>query len=197
MEYEIKVLSLKRRQDRRDHMIANFGKRYSFDFWDALDGKTHKFTPKENQLFKNSEIHLYNCDINSVKAVSISNYNMWKYSSDNNINLVIIEDDVWITSASWFNFDEIFKDNFDIHFLTDIRDFANCFAYMVTPQGAKKLIEHFNEFGFKDILDNDIRYLPKPHFKVRYELTHHFGTLHNSILGSDILLEGHTEHIKS
>ena len=71
MKHEIKVLSLKRRQDRRDHMIANFGKRYSFDFWDALDGKTHKFTPKENQLFKNSEIHLYNCDINSVKAVSI------------------------------------------------------------------------------------------------------------------------------
>ena len=70
---------------------------------------------------------------------------MWKYSVDNNINLVIIEDDVWITSASWFNFDEIFKDNFDIHFLTDIRDFANCFAYMVLQKSKKTL--GFNEFG--------------------------------------------------
>jgi|TARA_R110000803_G_scaffold44965_1_gene94979 GR25 family glycosyltransferase involved in LPS biosynthesis len=197
MKYEIKVLSLKKNTLRRDFMVSNFGKRYKFDFWDAIEGKTHKFTPQENQFFLNSEFHKYNCSVEACKAISLSNYNMWKYSVDNNINLVIFEDDVLITSNSWFNFDKMFEDNFDIHFLTNIKDFANCFAYMVTPQGAQKLIKHFNKFGFKDILDNDIRYLPKPQFKIRHELFNHFGTVHNHFLGSDVLLHGYTTHEKS
>ena len=41
-----------------------------------------------------------------------------------------------ITSASWFDFSEIFKDNFDVHFLTDYRAWFNYSAYMIT-QGLK------------------------------------------------------------
>ena len=199
MKIEVKVISLLKRQDRRNYTKVHLGSRYNFSFFDAIDGKTHKFTPKENKLFKNSEFHTYNVFPEACKGICLSNYYLWKYASDNNTNLVIFEDDVIITSPEWFNCEEMFKDNFDIHFLTNQKQFANCYAYLVTPQGAKKLIKYFNKRGFIDQLDNDLRYLPKDKFNVRNEIFNHFGTfspLGKFNYGSDILLEGHKTHVK-
>ena len=199
MKIEVKVISLLKRQDRRNYIKVHLGSRYNFSFFDAIDGKTHKFTSKENKLFKNSEFHTYNVFPEACKGICLSNYYLWKYASDNNTNLVIFEDDVIITSPEWFNWEEMFKDNFDIHFLTNQKQFANCYAYLVTPQGAKKLIKYFNKRGFIDQLDNDLRYLPKDKFNVRNEIFNHFGTfspLGKFNYGSDILLEGHKTHVK-
>ena len=181
-------------------MNANVAKRYNFEFWDAIDGKLHQFTPEENKLFTNSEIHKYNVHVGAVKSVCLNNLNLWKYSFNNNTNLVILEDDVIMTSPAWLDFEEMFKDNFDIHFLSNQKNHANCYAYMVTPQGASKLIKHFTTNGFKDQLDNDLRWLDKSQFKVRHEITNHFGTFspHGSTnYGSDLLLEGNKSHIKT
>ena len=70
---------------------------------------------KQNQLFKNSEFHTYNVYPEACKGICLSNYYLWKYAVDNNTNLVIFEDDVIITSPEWFNWEEMFKDNFDLH----------------------------------------------------------------------------------
>jgi len=94
----------------------------------------------------------------------------------------------------------MFKDDFDLHFLTNQKEFANCYSYLVSVNGAKKLIKHFNKVGFVDILDNDLRCLPKDKFNARNELFNHFGTFspHGKWnFGSDVLLEGHKSHIKS
>ena len=66
-------------------------------------------------------------------------------------------------------------------------------------KGAKKLVKHFSEVGFKDQLDNDLRHLPKDKFNARNELFNHFGTFSpygKWNFGSDILLEGHKSHVK-
>lgn len=199
MKIEVKVISLKKRQDRRDYTNQHLSERYDFTFFDAIDGKTHKFTPEENKLFKNSEFHTYNVYPEACKGICLSNYYLWEYAVENNTNLVIFEDDVIITSPAWFVWEEMFKDDFDIHFLTNQKEFANCYAYLVTVKGAKKLIQHFNEVGFKDQLDNDLRWLDKKKFKCRNELFNHFGTfspLGKWNFGSDILLEGHKTHLK-
>tara|TARA_R110000772_G_scaffold214112_1_gene324716 strand:- start:134 stop:763 length:630 start_codon:yes stop_codon:yes gene_type:complete len=200
MKVEVKVLSLKKRQDRRDYTDNHLKTRYDYTFWDAIDGKTYQFTPEENKLFKNSEFHTYNVSPDAVKGLCLSNYRMWEYAVKNNTNLVIFEDDVIITSPEWFNWEEMFKDDFDLHFLTNQKEFANCYSYLVSVNGAKKLIKHFNEVGFVDILDNDLRCLPKDKFNARNELFNHFGTFspHGKWnFGSDVLLEGHKSHIKS
>ena len=199
MKVEVKVLSLKKRQDRRNYTNKHLKTRYNYTFWDAIDGKTHQFTPEENKLFENSEFHTYNVYPEACKGVCLSNYRMWEYAVKNNTNLVIFEDDVIITSAEWFIWEEMFKDDFDLHFLTNQKHFANCYAYLVSVNGAKKLIQHFDKVGFKDQLDNDLRYLPKNKFKVRHEIFNHFGTfspLGKWSYGSDILLEGHKTHVK-
>ena len=118
MKVEVKVISLEKRQDRRDYTNNHLKTRYDFSFFDAIDGKTHQFTPEENQLFKNSEFHTYNVYPEACKGICLSNYYLWKYAINNNTNLVIFEDDVIITSPEWFNWEEMFKEDFDLHFLS-------------------------------------------------------------------------------
>lgn len=190
MNYEVKVLSLKRRIDRREYITNLIGEKYPFTFFDAIDGSEVEIN---HEIFKNSDYHLWNVNPNSVKAVALSNMEIWKESHIENKNICVFEDDIELTNNEQLNLEELFKKDFDIHFLNNITQwFPNCYCYLVKPEGAEKLLEHFNTHGIIRSIDWEITSLKSP-FKILYTEENNFTkTTHPSISKSDIILDGNS-----
>jgi hypothetical protein len=187
MNYEVKVLSLKRRIDRRDYITNLIGEKYPFTFFDAIDGSEMEI---DHEIFKNSDYHLWNVNPNSVKAVALSNMEIWKESVSKNKNICIFEDDIDLTNNEQLDLEKLFKKDFDIHFLNNITQWVpNCYCYLIKPEGAEKLLSHFNIHGFTRSIDWEITFL-KPPFKILYTEENNFTkTTHPSISKSDIILD--------
>lgn len=190
MKYEVKVLSLKRRIDRREYITKLIGEKYPFIFFDAIDGKTEYVS---EDLFKNSDYHLWNVDANCVRAVAMSNILMWEESVRENKNICVFEDDIDLLNDKILNLDEFFEKDFDIHFLNNIKEwYPNCYCYLIKPSGAAKLIEYFKNKGFTRSVDWELVSLPNK-FKVLYTLENNFTkTNDGQISKSDIVLNGNT-----
>lgn len=190
MNYEVKVLSLKRRTDRREYITNLIGKKYPFTFFDAIDGLN---TVIEDDMFINSDYHLWNVNVNAVKAVALSNIEIWKESVRDNKNICIFEDDIELINDKPLNLESLFQKDFDIHFLNNITQwFPNCYCYLVKPNGAKKLLEYFNKNGIMRSIDWEITFLQPP-FKILYTEENNFGkTTIPTISKSDIILEGNS-----
>ena len=187
MNYEVKVLSLKRRIDRREYITNLIGEKYPFTFFDAIDGSEMEIN---HEIFKNSDYHLWNVNPNSVKAVVLSNMEIWKESLIENKNICVFEDDIDLTNNEQLNLEKLFKKDFDIHFLNNITQwFPNCYCYLVKPKGAEKLLNYFNIHGFKRSIDWEITSL-KPPFKILYTEENNFTkTTHPTVSKSDIILD--------
>lgn len=190
MNYEVKVLSLKRRSDRREYITNLISEKYPFTFFDAIDGSETEIV---DNLFKNSDYHLWNVNPNSVKAVALSNMQIWKESVNKNKNICIFEDDIDLVNDEKLNLDKLFEKDFDIHFLNNITQwFPNCYCYLVKPEGAQKLLNHFNANGFTKSIDWEITYL-KPPFKILYTEHNHFTKSSDPVISkSDIILDGYS-----
>jgi GR25 family glycosyltransferase involved in LPS biosynthesis len=190
MNYEVKVLSLKRRIDRRDYITNLIGEKYPFTFFDAIDGSEMEI---DHEIFKNSDYHLWNVNPNSVKAVALSNMEIWKESVSKNKNICIFEDDIDLTNNEQLDLEKLFKKDFDIHFLNNITQWVpNCYCYLIKPEGAEKLLNHFNINGFTRSIDWEITSLNPP-FKVLYTEENNFTkTTHPTVSKSDIILDGNS-----
>jgi GR25 family glycosyltransferase involved in LPS biosynthesis len=190
MNYEIKVISLKRRLDRREYITNLIGEKYPFVFFDAIDGAEIEIT---DNIFNNSDYHLWNVNPNSVKAVALSNMQIWKECVDENKNICIFEDDIDLVNDEKLNLDEFFEKDFDIHFLNNITQwFPNCYCYLIKPDGAKKLLNHFNSKGFVRSIDWELISLSEP-FKILYTKDNNFTKSNNPIISkSDIVLDSNS-----
>ena len=190
MNYEVKVLSLKRRIDRRDYITNLIGEKYPFTFFDAIDGSEMEI---DHEIFKNSDYHLWNVNPNSVKAVALSNMEIWKESINENKNICVFEDDIDLTNNEQLDLEELFKKDFDVHFLNNITQWVpNCYCYLIKPEGAEKLLSHFNIHGITRSIDWEITFL-KPPFKILYTEENNFTkTTHPTVSKSDIILDGNS-----
>lgn len=188
MNYEVKVLSLKRRQDRREYISKLIGEKYPFSFFDALDGKLQETS---NDFFKESDYDLWNVDPNCVRAVALSNMLIWEECLKQQKNICVFEDDIDLINNKVLNLGELFQKDFDVFFLNNITQwFPNCYCYLIKPKGAEKLIEYFKQNGFKRSVDWELVSLP-PSFKVLYTEQNNFGKTSNpDISKSDIITEG-------
>lgn len=188
MSYEVKVLSLKRRTDRRHYIKNLIGEKYPFDFFDAIDGIQEHISI---DLFSNSDYHLWNVNPNCVRAVALSNMLIWEESVKYNKNICIFEDDIDLIKDEIIDLENLFQKDFDIHFLNNITQwFPNCYCYLIKPIGAQKLIDHFKQNGFRRSIDWELVSLP-PTFKVLYTEENNFGkTPDPTISKSDIIIDG-------
>ncbi len=188
MNYEIKVLSLKRRTDRREYIKNLISKKYPFEFFDAIDGIQEHISI---DLFSNSDYHLWNVNPNCVRAVALSNMMIWEESVKYNKNICIFEDDIDLIKDEIIDLKNLFQKDFDIHFLNNITQwFPNCYCYLIKPIGAQKLIDHFKQNGFRRSIDWELVSLP-PTFKVLYTEENNFGkTPDPTISKSDIIIDG-------
>ena len=109
MSYEIKVVSLQRRTDRRTYMTELFDGKYTFEFHNAIDGTTLDSNVSAS-LFIESTFHEWNASVPAMKAISLTNYGIWQESYTQNKNIVIFEDDITIENDKIFDFDTIFNE---------------------------------------------------------------------------------------
>ena len=160
----IKIINLERRKDRLDSMTNNL-KRLNIDHYEiikAVDGKILKPTTYIKKLFKGNDFFY----IKGVIGCALSHYNLWKrlLNDDNNNYYCIFEDDITFVD----NFKEklekvlsIFDGDFcligggsmnvpninisKLNIIERTEKIVDClFGYIVTKNGAKKMIEYIN-----------------------------------------------------
>jgi GR25 family glycosyltransferase involved in LPS biosynthesis len=182
-KFEIKVVNLERRPDRKEQTIAKFKEQgiVDYKFIEAVDGQKLDVAVDIIELFKGN-------DYGSRKGFigcALSHYNLWKQllqSSDE--YYYIMEDDVSIEpnfyekikSIDYLKYDILFLgysmfssvrekiervDEFSIGRLSMSQYVGGTFAYSINRTGAKKMIDYIEKNGIKHGIDYLFKIIPE------------------------------------
>jgi GR25 family glycosyltransferase involved in LPS biosynthesis len=182
-KFEIKVVNLERRPDRKEQTIAKFKEQgiVDYKFIEAVDGQKLDVGVDIIELFKGN-------DYGSRKGFigcALSHYNLWKQllqSSDE--YYYIMEDDVSIEpdyyekikSIDYLKYDILFLgysmfssvrekiepiDVFSIGRLPMSQYVGGTFAYSINRTGAKKMIDYIEKNGIKHGIDYLFKIIPE------------------------------------
>jgi len=182
--YKIKILNLKKRNDRRKNIENNF-KKINFEnysFYEALDGKNIPLNLEIKNLFINNDFGNRKCFI----GCALSHYNIWidLLKDKTSQYYIIFEDDIILSDYFTNNFEKtkIYTENniqnIDLLFLgyhtyesnnLDINSYINdsfniyclnnniflggTFSYIITKNGAKKMLDYIEKNGIKHGID--------------------------------------------
>ncbi len=141
--YKVKVISLKRRQDRREKM-SNLFKHVPFEFVDALDGKEYKLTAYDKKMIKGNEYEKYGIHIPSLVCANYMHLNLLDECSKQDLPYFIFEDDVSL-DTNWTIPKHLFETLSEVNDLDAfwlIKDTPSIAAYIVWPSGAKKMKDY-------------------------------------------------------
>lgn len=146
--YETLVLSLTSDLDRRLHIskeLSSIG--LNFHFFDA---KTPEDVTEEikQKYFQHIDIYNYNLNHDNVLATFLSHLSIFRYSKDNKINVLLIEDDLVLVNE--FNFDNIDFDEFDIFNLSNE---LSCCSYFINYKSAQKVLDLFDSITITQAFD--------------------------------------------
>lgn len=144
MSYKIKVLSLKRREDRRNIFNSRFSN-YEFEYFYGLDGREYSLSEYDNNWIHGNEYKNYGIHIPSLVCANKSHIMMLKECISDNLPYIIFEDDVQIIKPIDFNFEDIIKKELDVFWLMPNNPSILC--YVVWPSGADKLIKSVDRKG--------------------------------------------------
>ena len=140
--YKVKVISLKRREDRRAHMAHMF-QHINFDFVDALDGQTYKLTKFDKEFIKGNDYKKHGIHIPSLVCANYTHLNLLDECSKQDQPYFIFEDDIEMTEtkAPDLQFEALASvEDLDAFWL--IPNEPSIAAYIVWPKGAKKMIDY-------------------------------------------------------
>ena len=182
-KFEIKVVNLERRPDRKEQTIAKFKEQgiVDYKFIEAVDGQKLDVGVDIIELFKGN-------DYGSRKGFigcALSHYNLWKQllqSSDE--YYYIMEDDVSIEpdyyekikSIDYLKYDILFLgysmfssvrekmervNEFSIGRLSMSQYVGGTFAYSINRTGAKKMIDYIEKNGIKHGIDYLFKIIPE------------------------------------
>ncbi len=141
--YKVKVISLKKRQDRRKK-ISHMLQHCPFEFVDAIDGKEYKLTKFDREFIKGNDYKKWGIHIPSLVCAQYMHLNLLDECSKQDLPFIIFEDDVFL------NEDEIAPENYfeTLSLVNDLDAFwfipnePSVAAYIVWPEGAKKMIDY-------------------------------------------------------
>ena len=150
--YKVKVISLARRQDRRDKFTETFSKLFPFEYVDAIDGRDYTLTDYDKEFIKGNDYEDYGIHIPSLVAANYTHLNLLQECSEGDIPFVILEDDAKLVDKFNLNFEKLSKKSLDVYWL--MPNEPSILAYMVWPSGAQKLLDRiFNEYKLSVGLD--------------------------------------------
>ncbi len=111
-KYPVKVVNLKRRQDRKDNIINLFKSIHftEYEFFEAVDGKELKNTVEIAKLFSGNDFG----NRRGFIGCALSNYNLWKELLDDPTTeyYVILEDDITLSDNFKETYEYLKKNNF-------------------------------------------------------------------------------------
>lgn len=146
MDYKIKVLSLKRREDRQEKFREVFSDyNFNYEFHWGIDGKEYKLTDYDKKWIVGNNGKTVGIHMESLVATMHSHNNILRDCIKDGIPYIVFEDDTKLLKPLDFNFDDIVKKDLDVFWLMPYRD--SILAYVVWPSGAKKLIEATDREG--------------------------------------------------
>jgi len=180
IRYPIKIINLKRREDRKEKLLKYFIKENveNYEFVEACDAYKLEPSKEIQELFKGNNFSYSK----GVVGCAYSHMNLWKklLEDKNNDFYIIFEDDAELTE----NFkkkldmccDEFIRNNMEILYLgahsyikrnTDINnleiiykdyqteaDGNGLWAYIISKQAAFKIINYINKNGIKHAIDS-------------------------------------------
>ena len=142
--YKVKVISLKRRQDRRKK-IAHMLQQIDFEFVDALDGQEYKLTKFDKEFIKGNDYKKYDIHIPSLVCANYMHLNLLAECAKQDKPYFIFEDDIELTDINppdlYF---ETLASVEDLDAFWLIPNETSIAAYIVWPEGAKKMIDYVN-----------------------------------------------------
>lgn len=143
--YKVKVISLKRRQDRRKK-ISHMFQHVPFEFVDAIDGKEYKLTKFDKEFIKGNDYEKWGIHIPSLVCAQYMHLNLLDECSKQNLPFIIFEDDISLNADETApeNYFEILSKVNDLDAFWFIQNEPSIAAYMVWPEGAKKMIDYVN-----------------------------------------------------
>jgi GR25 family glycosyltransferase involved in LPS biosynthesis len=186
--YKIKVVNLKRRNDRKKNVETIFNKINfeNYEFYEAIDGKNISPTLEIKNLFKDNDFCYRKCFI----GCALSHYNIWNelLNDIDSDYYIIFEDDITLSEYFYINFEKtkIYTENnlniIDFLFLgyhtynsnnLDINSYVNdnfsiilcnrdnylggTFSYIITKNGAQKMLTYIENNGIKHGIDYVIK----------------------------------------
>ena len=149
--YKFKVLSLKRREDRRKLFNQRFSN-YNYEYFYGLDGREYSLSDYDKWWIKGNQYKKFGIHIPSLVCANKSHMIMLYNCISDNIPYIIFEDDTEIIKPIDFDFEDITKKDLDVFWLMPNNPSILC--YIVWPSGAKKLTQSVEkEGGLKKGLD--------------------------------------------
>lgn len=145
--YKIKVISLKRRQDRRKK-ISHMLQQIDFDFVDGLDGQKYKLTKFDKEFIKGNDYKKHGIHIPSLVCANYTHLNLLAECAEQDKPYFIFEDDIELTDAKTPDlYFETLASVEDLDAFWLIPNEPSIAAYIVWPEGAKKMIDYVNNIA--------------------------------------------------
>jgi len=184
--FKIQIVNLKRREDRKKNMIKIFHNIFKeYTFYEAIDGFNLELNYEIKYLFDKNDFN----DRKGVIGCALSHYNIWIDLSNDKFHdfYLIFEDDIELSDNFLRNIDyslNIIDKNTDILFLgyssyqkksTSLTSLNNnisiqnldrkfymggTFAYIITKNGAHKMLDYISFNGIKHGIDYLIKIVP-------------------------------------
>ena len=145
--YKVKVISLKRRQDRRKK-ISHMLQQIDFDFVDGLDGQKYKLTKFDKEFIKGNDYKKHGIHIPSLVCANYTHLNLLAECAKQDKPYFIFEDDIELTDTKAPNlYFETLASVEDLDAFWLIPNEPSIAAYIVWPEGAKKMIDYVNNIA--------------------------------------------------
>ena len=145
--YKVKVISLKRRQDRRKK-ISHMLQQIDFDFVDGLDGQKYKLTKFDKEFIKGNDYKKHGIHIPSLVCANYTHLNLLAECAKQDKTYFIFEDDIELTDAKAPDlYFETLASVEDLDAFWLIPNEPSIAAYIVWPEGAKKMIDYVNNIA--------------------------------------------------
>ena len=185
-DLKIKVINLKRREDRKNNVIENFKNAnvLNYEFIEATDGNNLEITSDIIELFKGNDFG----NRKGVIGCALTHYKLWKklIESEDEYYL-IMEDDFTLCSDfknklesnNYSRYDTLFC---GYHMFSNVREkvrdiyekgdtkidklvmdqyIGGLFCYSINRKGAKKLVEYIEKHGIKHGIDYLFKIIPE------------------------------------
>ena len=114
--YKFKVLSLKRREDRRKLFNQRFSN-YNYEYFYGLDGREYSLSDYDKWWIKGNQYKKFGIHIPSLVCANKSHMIMLYNCISDNIPYIIFEDDTEIIKPIDFNLEDITKKDLDVFWL--------------------------------------------------------------------------------
>jgi len=145
--YKVKVISLKRRQDRRKK-ISHMLQQIDFDFVDGLDGQKYKLTKFDKEFIKGNDYKKHGIHIPSLVCANYTHLNLLAECAEQDKPYFIFEDDIELTDSKAPDlYFETLASVEDLDAFWLIPNEPSIAAYIVWPEGAKKMIDYVNNIA--------------------------------------------------